>query len=101
MLHTCTQMPSCYPQTSCHPSLVGLTVVVSVMPASKTQAFDLKMQGGLAGLIMRLRQDGHEELQVHGPIGEPCPKVLPPCGVRHATNRLDHVFKTSQTFESL
>ncbi|KAL0053601.1 hypothetical protein WJX82_008144 [Trebouxia sp. C0006] len=25
--------------------------------------------GGLAGLIMRLCQDGHKELQVHGPIG--------------------------------
>ena len=49
---------------------------------------------------MRLRQDGHEELQVHGPIGEQSPDVLPPCGVRHATNRLDHVFEPSQTFEN-
>ena len=26
-------------------------------------------QGGMAGLIMRLRQDGHDELQLHGPSG--------------------------------
>ncbi len=50
---------------------------------------------------MRLRQDGHEELQIHGPVGEHHPNVLPPCGVRHATNRLDHVFKPSQALESL
>lgn len=50
---------------------------------------------------MRLRQDGHEELQVHGPKGEHHPNVLPSCAVRHATNRLGHVFKTSQTLESL
>ncbi len=36
--------------------------------------------------MMRLRQDGHEELQVHGPIGEHRPNVLPSCGVHHATN---------------
>ena len=26
-------------------------------------------QGGMAGVIMRLRQDGHDELQLHGPSG--------------------------------
>ena len=32
------------------------------------------LQGGMAALILRLRQDGHEELQVYGPRGRPlCP----------------------------
>ena len=29
----------------------------------------ITLQGGMAALIMRLRQDGHEELQVYGPRG--------------------------------